>query len=163
MINTGKHDLFSSACMFSTTSEHSGSVRRCTLCKSLWIRASAKRLQCKCKMTGPGDLRALDVCSRFPWSSGLSFIKEEEKRKIYLCRRGETWIEGFGLTKVCLTGWRAGTVSERTPWWLTNRYERRIYDIGNIAGFNTGCAEFAEYSHYITNPNWRFLYCNVTL
>lgn len=42
-------------------------------------------------MTGPGDLPALDVCARFPWSSGLPLIKEEggEKKGKYICAEVE--------------------------------------------------------------------------
>lgn len=121
IINTWNNLTFSPqlAC-FELLVNISGSVCRCTLCKSLWIRASAKWLKCKCKMTGPGDLPALDVRVCFPWSSGLPLIKEKKKRKIYLCQKGEKWIEGFGVTKVCLTGWRAGTASEWTPWWVSS-------------------------------------------
>lgn len=46
-----------------------------------------------------------------------------------------------------LKGWNreqtdtlVGFLKQRRP----SRYERGIYDIGNIAGFKTECAEFAE-------------------
>ena len=125
VVNLYNNPTFFPPRAFHLHAKHSGSVCRCTLCKSLRIRASAKWLKCKCKMTGPGDLPALDVCVCvcvcvfYPRSSGLPLIKEEREGKIYLCRRGEKWIEGFAVTKVCLTGWRAGTASDRTPWWVS--------------------------------------------
>lgn len=119
--------------MFSPTSEHSGSVRRCALCKSLWISTSAKWLQCKCKMTGPGDLRALDVCARFPWSSGLPLIKEEGKKKNIFVPKRTKMNRGIWRYKSVsdrLKGWnreRTDTLVGFLKWWLTSRYEK-----GNI-------------------------------
>lgn len=64
VVNLYNNPTFFPPRAFHLHAKHSGSVCRCTLCKSLRIRASAKWLKCKCKMTGPGDLPALDVCVR---------------------------------------------------------------------------------------------------
>lgn len=150
--------------MFSPTSEHSGSVCRCTLCQSLWIRASAKWLKCKCKMTGPGDLPALDVCVRFPRSSGLPLIKEGRKKKenIFVPKRRKM-NRGICRHKSVsdrLKGWnreRSDTLVGFLKWRLQSMYESGMYDTGNVAGSDTGCAEFAgirsrrPFSR--TNPN----------
>lgn len=48
-----------------------------------------------------------------------------------------------------LKGWnreRTDTLVGFLKWRLQSIYERGMYDIGNIAGFNTGCAEFIEIS-----------------
>lgn len=103
--------------MFSPTSEHSGSVCRCTLCKSLWIRASAKWLKCKCKMTGPGDLPALDVCVRFPWSSGLPLIKEGEKKENIFVPKRRKMNRG-----IC----RHKSVSDRLKGWNRERSDTLV-------------------------------------
>lgn len=89
-----------------------GSV--CPLCKSLWMRVSAKWLKCKCRMTGPGDVCALDEC--LPRRSGLPLIKKKKRENIFVPKR-----RGKRNTGICchksvsdrLKGW---TVSKQTPW-----------------------------------------------
>lgn len=142
-----KPDLFSSACMFSPTCEHSGSVCRRTLCKSLWIRASAKWLKCKCKMTGPGDLPALDVCA-FSMAFRFALDKRErgEKKRIFVPkeRKMNRGIWRHKSVSDRLKGWnreRTDTLVGFLKWRLPSRYERGMYDIGNTAGFKTGRAE----------------------
>lgn len=145
-INTRKKaDLFSSACMFSLTSERSGSARCYTLCKSPQIRASAKWLKCKCKMTGPGDLPGLDVFSmEFRFALDKRRGGRGKKRKnIFVPKRGKM-NRGIWRHKSVsdrLKGWnreRTDTLVGFLKWWLLSRYERGIYDIGNTAGFNRG-------------------------
>lgn len=76
---------------------------------------SAKWLKCKCKMTGPGDLAALDVCARFPWSSGLPLIKERRrggKKGKYICAEEGKMNRGI---------WRHKSVSDRLKGWNRER------------------------------------------
>lgn len=108
-------------------------------------------------MTGPGDLRALDVCT---FSTEFRFVLDKRGRKkenisVPKRRKMNRGIWRYKSVSDRLKGWnreRTDALVGFLKWWPTDRYERVIYHTGNIAGFNMGDAGFAERSQYITSP-----------
>lgn len=103
------------------------------------MRASAKWLKCKCKMTGPGDLPALDiyvcVCVfRFALDKRE---KGEKKENVFVAKRRKM-NRGICRHKSVsdrLKGWnreRTDTLVGFLKWQLPSMYERGKYNTEKV-------------------------------